>query len=79
MNENQLVTGSGDGSIKLWDVGLNVSVTEPSNIRFGSDKFERTILFNHFTNILEKFIRLIGTILTKNFSSLPLGTILSKW
>ena len=25
IHENQLVTGSGDGSIKLWDVMLNVS------------------------------------------------------
>jgi len=26
IHENQLVTGSGDGSIKLWDVMLNVGV-----------------------------------------------------
>jgi peroxin-7 len=27
VHENQLVTASGDGSIKLWDVMLNVSLT----------------------------------------------------
>jgi peroxin-7 len=25
IHENQLVTASGDGSLKLWDVALNVS------------------------------------------------------
>ena len=25
IHENQLVTGSGDGSIKLWDIMINVS------------------------------------------------------
>jgi peroxin-7 len=28
IHENQLVTGSGDGSIKLWDVMLNVGVKQ---------------------------------------------------
>lgn len=26
LHENQIVAGSGDGSIKLWDVMLNVSL-----------------------------------------------------
>jgi peroxin-7 len=35
IHENQLVTGSGDGSIKLWDVMLNVGVNfcPPGSLR----------------------------------------------
>lgn len=28
IHENQLATASGDGSIKMWDVTLNVSINE---------------------------------------------------
>jgi peroxin-7 len=31
VHENQLVTASGDGSIKLWDVMLNVSIRPNSD------------------------------------------------
>ena len=30
LHENQLVTASGDGSIKLWDMGLNVKLVLPT-------------------------------------------------
>lgn len=30
IHENQLVGSSGDGSIKLWDVSLNVSIVRPT-------------------------------------------------
>jgi len=32
IHENQLVTASGDGSIKLWDVMLNVSASPSPHI-----------------------------------------------
>lgn len=36
IHENQLVTASGDGSIRLWDVMLNVSLNASINRLFSS-------------------------------------------
>ncbi len=36
VHENQLVTASGDGSIKLWDVALNVSTHIPRSPRLSA-------------------------------------------
>ena len=36
VHENQLVTVSGDGSVKLWDVALNVSTPMPRSPRLSA-------------------------------------------
>jgi hypothetical protein len=47
IHENQLVTGSGDGSIKLWDMMLNVSITMKPPKEIWSDDNKGSIGFTH--------------------------------
>lgn len=41
LHENQIVAGSGDGSIKLWDVMLNVSLRCIYPARYGRSQSDK--------------------------------------
>lgn len=87
IHENQLVTASGDGSLKLWDITLKVG-QEPSfqhacrmrpshlldiaNLLGHPDSF-RICLSALGTSTLAKCSVLTGQIRTRNYSPHPLG------
>jgi len=57
-HENQLATGSGDGSIRLWDVMLNVRVSSLFKVRAPAEpsaKMYRICLYVPGTNIHARF------------------------
>lgn len=88
VHENQIVTASGDGSIKLWDILLNVSSLIKHCLLYllciGAEWTigrARTRIYplEPGMNIPVKCFRSIGPILTRTSSSLLLGTEQSNW
>jgi hypothetical protein len=79
IHENQLVTASGDGSIRLWDTTLNVGICSfisAPNVIFLSRRICR---YEHGRSIRERYFQLIGPI-SKRIILLPrLGMGLRKW
>ena len=84
IHENQLVTASGDGSIKMWDIMLNVCVLVFGLVAWFFvlkmvPRGSRTYLYEHGKNILEKSIPLTGITSRKIYSSRHHGMALSNW
>src|SRR3984957_4722467 len=76
IHENQLVTASGDGSLRLWDAMLNVSQIPlcAQGGEFRQDNSSRRICqYARGKSILEKSILLIGLTLKKTRSLPPPG------
>ena len=66
LHENQIATGSGDGSVKLWDIMLNVrrilyhSAINPSRKRLTSPRARRTFRSGNGTNTSARCLASIG-------------------
>ena len=78
IHENQLVTASGDGSIKLWDVMIKVCFSHifarsPLQIQSAASA-SRTYQYVHGKSIREKSSPSTGPISLRTSSSRPPGT-----
>jgi WD40 repeat protein len=81
IHENQLVTGSGDGTLKLWDILLNVclyqliSISESIKLVF----VPRTFQYALGMSTVVEFSPSIGRISRKTRSRPPHGMEMSSW
>ena len=85
VHENQLVVASGDGSVKLFDTGLNVSASRVQagigQVRRhidGVGAISRTFRYDRGMSISGRSFQFIGTLWTRRLSAQAPGMGLSK-
>ena len=79
MHENQLVTASGDGSLRLWDITLKVRAASQLNFLCSPRPISRTFPSKYGKNIPAKSSLSTGRISRRTCSVHRPGMELSSW
>ena len=79
VHENQIATASGDGSVKLWDLMLNVSTLTPSRSYHSPCCDDRTSRYGNGTSTREKSSPSTGTTFKRSSFAVGVGIAASKW